>query len=120
MSVIWLFLSVRGTKLHGLLRGLLLLLPLIVDGHNASKALSKRDAGRLISARSELTLSEQGDLELREDCRTYFGVMVVLVGFSFEMAARVVISMAEYCLCGLTCIEVARKIMRRKTESQEP
>ena len=62
MLVIWLFLSVGDTKSHGLLRGSLLLLPLIVDGRNASKALSKRDAGRLISARSELTLSERGDL----------------------------------------------------------
>ncbi len=120
MSVLWSFLSVGDTKLHGSLRGSLLLLPLIVNGRNASKALSKRDAGRLISARSELMLSKWGNLELREDCRTCFGVMVVLVGFSLEMVALIVIPMAEYCLCGLTCIEVGSKIMRRKTESQEP
>ncbi len=98
MSVIWSFLSVGDTKLHGLLRGSLLLLPLIVDGRNASKALSKWDAGRLISARSELTLSKQGDLELCKDHCTCFGVMVVLVGFSLEMAVCIVIPMAEYCL----------------------
>jgi hypothetical protein len=113
------FFSVGDTKLHGLLRGSLLLLPLIVNGRNASKVLSKRDAGRLISARSELTLSKRGDLELCKDCRTCFGVMVVLVGFSLEMGARIIIPMAEYCLSGLTCIEVTSKIARRKTESQE-
>ncbi len=95
------------------------MLPLIVDEPNASKALSKRDAGRLISTKSELTLFKRGDLELREDCCTCFGVMVVLVGFSLEMVAHVIIPMAEYCLCGLTCIMVASKIMRKKTESQE-
>ncbi len=92
----------------------------VVEGFVVVHVLLKQDAGRLISARSELTLSKRGDLELHEDNCTCFGVMVVLVGFSLEMAAHIVIPMAEYCLCGLTCIEVASKIMRRKTESQEP
>jgi hypothetical protein len=46
--------------------------------------------------------------------------MVVLVGFSLEMAAHVIISMAEYCLCGLTCIEVVSRSVMRKIESNTP
>ncbi len=93
--IIWLFLSAGGSRLHGLSRELLLLLPLLVDGHSASRTLSKRKAGRLISARSELTFSDWGDLEIHVGHRACFGVIVVLVGFSLEIVACIVIPMAE-------------------------
>ncbi len=58
--VIWLFLSVGGSRPHGPSRVLSLLLPLPVVGRKASRTLSKQEVGRLISAIKELTLSEQG------------------------------------------------------------
>jgi hypothetical protein len=98
IGVIWLSLSEGGSKLHGSLRVLpCLLLPLPIVGHSASRTLSKWEVGRLISAKSELTLSERGDLESRMVLRTCFGVIVVLVGFSLEIAARIVIPMVEGC-----------------------
>ncbi len=92
--VILLFLSVGGSRSHGSSRVLSLSLPLPVG--KASRTLSKWEVGRLISARRELTLSERGDLGGRMGCRACFGVIVVLVGFSLENVARVVIPMVEY------------------------
>ena len=58
--VIWLFLSVGGSRLHRLSRMSSLLLPVPVGGRKALRMLSKQEVGRLISAIKELTLSEQG------------------------------------------------------------
>jgi hypothetical protein len=93
--IIWLFLSARGSRSHRSSRELLLLLPLLVDERSALRILSKQEAGRLISARSDLTFSDQGDLEICVGCHAYFGVIVVLVGFSLETVARIIIPMAE-------------------------
>jgi hypothetical protein len=118
--VIWLFLSVGGSRLHRSSRVSSLSLPLPVDGRKASRMLSKREVGRLISGRRELTLSERGNLGGRMDCHTCFGVIVVLVGFSLENVARVVIPMVEYDQNGLTCSEQASRRVMRNSESIPP
>jgi hypothetical protein len=69
----------------------------LVGGRRASRTLSKRFVGRLISARRELTLMEQGDLASHLDLHS-LGVAVVvmmalLVGLSLEIEARIVIPM---------------------------
>ncbi len=115
--VVWLFLSVGGSRSHGLSRVLSLSLPLPVGGRKASRTLSKREVGRLISARRELTLSEWGDLGGRVDCCACFGVIVVLVSFSLEIVAHVIISMVEYDQNGLTCSEQASRRVMRNSES---
>ncbi len=79
----------------------------LFDGCRASRMLSNQVTERLISARRELTLTEQGDLDCRSDLRS-FGVatvvvMALLVGFSLAIAARIVISMVvSNCGGGLT------------------
>ncbi len=108
------FLSAESSRLHRSSRVLSLLLPLPVVGCSASRMLSKQEVGRLITARSELTFSERGDLEIRVDCCACFGVIVVPVGFSLEIAARVVISMVEKYWYGLTCKFGASRSMQRK------
>ncbi len=118
--VIWIFLSVGSSRLHRLSRVLSLLLPLPVDGRKASRMLAKWEVGRLISAKRELTLSEQGDLGRRVDCCACFGVIVVLVGFSLEIMVRVIIPMVEYDWNGLTCSEQASRGVMRNSESIPP
>jgi hypothetical protein len=93
-GVIWLFFSVIGADLHGLSRSLSVGL---FDGRRVSKKLSNWVTGRLISARGELMLMEQGDLD---SCLVLcsFGVAVVvvmalLVGFSLVIVALVVMPM---------------------------
>jgi hypothetical protein len=118
--VLWLFLSVGGSRLHRLSRVLSLLLPLPVGGHNALWTLSKREVGRLISVRRELTLSERGNLGGHVDCCACFGVIVVLVGFSLETVVRIVIPMVGYDQNGLTCSEQASRRVMRNSESIPP
>ncbi len=118
--VIWLFLSVGGSRSQGLSRVLSLLLPLPVDGCKALRMLSKREVGRLISARRELTLSEQGNLGRRVDHCACFGVFVVLVGFSLEIVAHVIIPMVEYDQNGWTCSKQASRRVMRNSESNPP
>ncbi len=69
----------------------------MVVGLSASRSLSNRAAGRLISTIRGLTLTGQGDLASRLDLHS-FGVAVVamialLVGLSLEIEARVVMPM---------------------------
>jgi hypothetical protein len=97
-----------------------LLLPLPVGGCKALRTLSKREVGRLISARRELTLSERGNLGGRVDCCAYFGLIVILVGFSLETVVRVVIPMVEYDQNGSTCSEQASRRVMRNSESIPP
>ncbi len=90
-GVIWLFFSVVGAGLHGLLRSVSMGLI------RASKTLSNWVIWQLISARRELTLMEQGDLDSRLVLRS-FGVaavmvMTLLVGFTLAIVARVVMPM---------------------------
>jgi hypothetical protein len=118
--VIWLFLSVGGSRLHGLSRVSSLLLSLPVGGRKDSRTLSNQEVGRLISARKELTLSEQGNFGGRMDCCACFGVIVVLVGFSLETMAHVVVPMVEYDQNGLTCSEQASRRVMRNSESMPP
>ncbi len=118
--VIWLFLSVGGSRSQGLSRALSLLLPLLVDGRKASRALSRLEVGRLISARRELTLSERGNLGRRVDCFAYFGVIVVLVGFSLEIVVCIITPMVEYDWNGWTCSEQASRRVMRNSESIPP
>jgi hypothetical protein len=92
----YLFISVGGSRSHGSSRVSSLLLPLPVGGCKALRTLSKQEVGRLISVRRELMLSERGNLGGRVDCCACFGVILVLVGFSLETVARVVIPMVEY------------------------
>ncbi len=118
--VIWLFLSVGGSRLHRLSRMSSLLLPVPVGGRKALRTLSKREVGRLISARRELMLSERGNLGGCVDRRACFGAIVVLVSFSLETVARVVITMVEYDWNGLTCSEQASRRVMRNSESIPP
>ncbi len=120
-GVIWLSLSAGSSKSHGLLRVLpCLSLPLPVIGRSASKMLLKREVGRLISARSELTLSEWGDLERRVVLCACFGVIVVLVGFSLEITAHIIIPMVEGYWNGSTYNKETSRITIRKNESTPP
>ncbi len=87
-GVIWLFFSVVGAELHGLSRSV------SVGLFRASKTLSNWVMGRLISARRELTLAEQGDLDSCLVLRS-FGVAAVmvtalLVGFSLMIVVRII------------------------------
>jgi hypothetical protein len=79
--------------------------------------LSKWEVGRFVSARSELMFSEWGDLEMHVDCCACFGVIVVLIGFSLEIAACVVIPMVEKYQYGSTCNVGSSRSMMRKDES---
>ncbi len=92
-------------------------LPLPVVGCSASRTLSKQEVGRLISARSKLTLSERGDLERCMVLCTCFGVIMILVGFSLEIAAHVIIPMVEGYWNGLTYNKDTSRIVIRKIES---
>ncbi len=88
------FLLVGGVRLHGLFRPLSVGL---VDGHRASRTLLKWFVERLISASRDLTLTLRGDLESRLDLRS-LGIaavvmMALLVIFSLEIKARVVVPM---------------------------
>ncbi len=115
--VIWVFLSAGGSRLHGSPRVLSLLLHHPVVGSSALRALSKWEVGRLVSARSELMFSERGDLEILVDCCACFGVIVVLVGFSLEIVACVVIPIVEKYWYGSTCNVVSSRSMMRKDKS---
>ncbi len=90
-GVIWLFFSVVGAGLHGLPRSVSMGLV------RASKTLLNWVTGQLISARRELTLTEQGDLDSRLVLCS-FGqavvmVMTLLVSFSLAIAVHVVMPM---------------------------
>ncbi len=98
----WLFFSTGSSRLNGLSRLSSFWLSLPIVGQSASRTLSKQDVGRLIFARRELTSSERGDLERRMHLCTCFGVIVVLVGFSLEIAVCVVIPMVDGYCDGLT------------------
>jgi hypothetical protein len=54
------------------------------------------------------------------DCRACFGVIVVLVGFSLESVACIVIPMVEYDRNGSTCSEQASRRVMRNSESILP
>jgi hypothetical protein len=87
-------LSVSGVRLHRSFRPLSMGL---VDGRRASRILSKRFIGRLISARRELTLTVQGDFASHSDLR-FLGVaavamMALLVGLPLEVKGHVVMPM---------------------------
>ncbi len=92
---------------------------LLFGGWRASRTLSNRVTGKLISASRELTLTERGDLDSCLDLRS-FGVMVVammvlLVGLSLAVMVRVVIPMVVECLgVGLILIEEPRGAMMNK------
>ncbi len=71
--VIWLFLSVGGSRSHWLSKVSSLLLPLPVDGRRALRMLSNQEVGRLISARIDLSLSERATLGRRLDIMLVLG-----------------------------------------------
>jgi hypothetical protein len=82
------FFSVIGAGLHGLSRSV------SIGMIRASKTLSNWVTGQLISARRELALMEQGDLDSRLVLHS-FGVaavmvMTLLVGFYLAIVVRVV------------------------------
>ncbi len=88
----------------------------LFDGWRASRTLSNWVTGRLISASRELTLTERGDLDSRLDLRSLsvvvVAVMVLLVGLSLAVVARIVIPMAvEGLRVGLILIEEPRSAM---------
>jgi hypothetical protein len=117
IGVIWLSLSAGGSKWHRSSRVLpCLLLPLPVVGRSAYRTLLKREIGRSISERSKLTLSEWGDLERRVVLCTCFGVIVVLVGFSLEIATHVIVPLVEGYWNGSTYNKKTSRIMIRKIE----
>jgi hypothetical protein len=69
----------------------------LFDGQRASKTLSNWVTRRLISARRELTLMEQGDLDSPLVLHSFdvaaVVVMALLVGFSMGIVARVIMPM---------------------------
>jgi hypothetical protein len=118
IGVIWLSLPVGDSKSHRPLRVLpCLLLPFPIVGHITSRTLSKWEVGRLISARCELMLSEWGDLERCLVLCTCFGVIMVLVGFSLEIPACIVISMVEGYQNGSTYNKEMSRIAIRNIEN---
>ncbi len=89
--MIWLFFSVVGAGLHGLLRSVSMGLV------RASKTLPKWFPGQSISANRELMLTEPEDLDSHLVLRS-FGVaavmvMTLLVGFSLAIVACIVMPM---------------------------
>ncbi len=90
-GVIWLFFSVAGAGLHGLLRSVSMGLV------RASKTLLNWVMGQLISARRELMLTEQGDLDshlvLCSFGQAAVMVMTLLVSFSLAIAVHLVMPM---------------------------
>jgi hypothetical protein len=88
----------------------------VVVGRSASKTLSNQALGRLILAIRGLTLTVRGDLASRSDLLS-LGVAAVtmvalLVGFSLEVEARVVMPMvAISCGVELTLVNVQKSWM---------
>jgi hypothetical protein len=92
-GLIWLFFSCGGTRSHGFLKPLSLLMSLPISGRSASRTLSNLVIGRLFLARSVLMLPNLGDLEVCMDLCIGLGVVRDLVGLSLVAKLHIVIPM---------------------------